>query len=193
MNQIEQIKTQINNSIKTKLAVLELLPAVIATAGEVLVESLKQGHKILVCGNGGSAADAQHFAAELLIRYMRERRPLPAIALTVDPSTITAAANDYSYDQVFNRQIQALGQPGDVLIAITTSGNSKSILNAVETARAQGMKIIALTGQGGGRLTGMLQPTDTHICIPSEVVSHIQESHMMILHCLCDVIDNGIA
>lgn len=189
MNIINLIQAQINASINTKLAVLEQLPATIAAAGELLAVCLHQGNKILCCGNGGSAADAQHFSAELLGRYVKDRPGLPAIALNTDTSTVTAIANDYGYQQVFARQIQALGQPGDVLLAITTSGNSENINLAITEAKKQGMGVIALTGKGGGKLTAYLQPQDIHICVPDNVTSRIQEAHIMILHCLCEVID----
>lgn len=190
-NMAQSIKDQIQQSIDTKLAVMEMLPDAIAAAGALLSESLKKGHKILCCGNGGSAADAQHFSAELLGRYVRERQALPAIALTTDTSTLTAVGNDYGYVEVFARQIAALGQAGDVLIAITTSGNSDNILEAIKTARQRNMRVIALTGKGGGKLTAQLQPEDLHICVPATVTSRIQEAHILILHCLCELIDNA--
>lgn len=183
------ISTQITDSIATKQAVLESLIPQIAEAGTLLRDTLQQGNKILCCGNGGSASDAQHFSAELLGRYVKERAPLPAIALNTDSSTITAIANDYGYDQVFVRQILALGQSNDVLLAITTSGNSENILKAIASARTRNMRVIALTGKKGGKLTEHLQPGDVHICVPANVTSRIQESHNMILHCLCDIID----
>lgn len=151
MNLIASITAQINASIKTKFAVLEALPQVIASSGEVLSAALKRGNKILCCGNGGSASDAQHFSAELLGRYVTERPGLPAIALTTDTSTLTAVGNDYGYEQVFSRQIQALGQPNDVLLAISTSGNSANVIAAITAARRQNMQIIALTGKSGGK------------------------------------------
>jgi DnaA initiator-associating protein len=187
---VNLIKTQINESISTKLAVLEHLPEAIAKAGELLAECLKQGNKILCCGNGGSAADAQHFSAELLGRYVRERRGLPAIALNTDTSTLTAISNDYGYNTVFARQIQALGRPGDVLLAITTSGNSENIIVAVQEAQKLGMQVVALTGKEGGKLTAYLNEKDIHVCVPAKVTSRIQETHILILHCLCEVIDN---
>lgn len=189
MSLIETVKTQINGSIRTKMAVLELLPQAIASAGETLATALKQGNKILCCGNGGSAADAQHFSAELLGRYLKERPSLPALALTTDTSTLTAVGNDYGYEHVFARQIQSLGQPGDVLIAISTSGNSPNILAAINAARARNMQIIALTGKKGGKMATFLQPEEQHICIPSDITSEIQEAHIMVLHCWCALID----
>lgn len=190
MNILETIKAQINDSINTKLSVLELLPETIAKAGNLLTNCLQQGHKILCCGNGGSAADAQHFSAELLGRYVRERQPLAAISLTTDTSTLTAIGNDYGYARVFERQVQALGQAGDVLLAITTSGNSDNIIAAVKAAHASKMRVLALTGKGGGKLVEHLQADDVHVCVPATVTSRIQESHILILHCLCEIIDN---
>ena len=186
---ISLVESQINESIKTKLAVLELLAPTIATAGELLATSLKQGHKILCCGNGGSASDAQHFSAELLGRYVRERPSLPAIALNTDTSTLTAIANDYGYEHVFAKQVQALGQEDDVLFAITTSGNSQNIIAAVAEAHKKQMRVVALTGKEGGKLSGYLRSNDVHICIPGQVTSRIQEAHILVIHCLCEIID----
>ena len=190
MDILQTIKTQINDSINTKLSVLELLPETIVKAGNLLTNCLQQGHKILCCGNGGSAADAQHFSAELLGRYVRERQPLAAISLTTDTSTLTAVGNDYGYVRVFERQIQALGQAGDVLLAITTSGNSDNIIAAVKAAHASKLRVLALTGKGGGKLVEHLQADDVHVCVPATVTSRIQEAHILILHCLCEIIDN---
>ncbi len=190
MNLTTIIKQQINASINTKLAVLEMLPDVINSSGQVLWKALQQGNKILCCGNGGSASDAQHFSAELLGRYVSERPSFPAIALNTDTSTLTAIGNDYGYTEVFARQIRALGQPGDVLVAITTSGNSANIIAAIDAARERGMQIIALTGKQGGKLTELLQPTDTHVCIPDNVTSRIQEAHILVIHCWCEIIDH---
>jgi D-sedoheptulose 7-phosphate isomerase len=186
---LEVVNNQINESIKTKLAVLEVLSAPIAKTGEILAQALLQGNKILCCGNGGSAADAQHFSAELLGRYIKERRALPAIALTTDTSTLTAVGNDYGYEHVFARQIHALAKPGDVLIAISTSGNSANIIAAIEAARECGMQIIALTGKSGGKIAGFLQEHEQHVCVPAQITSYIQESHIMIIHCWCEIID----
>lgn len=193
MSLVANVKEQIKASINTKLAVLELLPEAITTAGEVLANALIRGNKVLCCGNGGSAADAQHFSAELLGRYVQERRSLPAIALTTDTSTITAVGNDYGYNQVFSRQVQALGNAGDVLIAITTSGNSDNIIAAIEAARARKMLVIALTGKEGGKMAAWLNSDELHVCVPDNVTSRIQESHIMILHCWCEIIDGMLA
>jgi D-sedoheptulose 7-phosphate isomerase len=161
-------------------------------AADMMVEALLNGHKILVCGNGGSAADAQHFSAELLNRFERERPSLPAIALTTDTSTLTAIANDYSYDEVFAKQIFSLGQKGDILLAISTSGNSKSILSAIDSAHNRQMPIVTLTGKSGGELAALLQPQDIELRIPSNHTARIQESHLLILHCLCDLMDTRL-
>jgi DnaA initiator-associating protein len=192
MQQIDLIRKHINDSISTKLAVLELLPKTIASAGELLATCLKTGHKILTCGNGGSASDAQNFSSELLGRYLRERPGLPAIALSTDTSTLTAIANDYGYTQVFARQVQALGQPGDILVAISTSGNSENIIAAVQAARKIGMNTVALTGKDGGKLAAYLHQGDIEIRIPSDVTARIQEAHILVLHCLCEAIENSL-
>lgn len=189
MNLVECVSAQINESIKTKLTVLATLPTAIAASGDLLSKALSSGNKILCCGNGGSAADAQHFSAELLGRYVKERPSLPAIALTTDTSTITAVGNDYGYEHVFSRQIQSLGNAGDVLIAISTSGNSPNIIAAINAARTRNMHVIALTGKGGGSIARLLTPNEHHVCVPADITSHIQEAHIMILHCWCEIID----
>jgi phosphoheptose isomerase len=169
-----------------------LAPA-IARAAAVLTGCLQAGNTLLVCGNGGSAADAQHFSAELLGRYERERAGLPAIALHADTSTLTAVANDYGYERVFARQVAALARPGDALIAISTSGNSPGILRAVEAAQALNLPVVALTGRDGGALGAQLRPTDVEIRVPASVTARIQEVHILALHCLCELIDAGLA
>lgn len=184
------IKTEITASINTKLAVQDALLAQIVQAGELLAQTLQTGNKVLCCGNGGSASDAEHFAAELVGRYVSERRSLPGIALTANTSSITAIGNDYGYEQVFARQIQGLGNAGDVLVVITTSGNSANLIHAVNTARQKKLKIIALTGKGGGKLAQLLHADkDIHLCIPSDKTSRIQEAHIMLIHCWCEIID----
>ncbi len=190
MNNVEMIQHHISSSISTKLAVSEMLAEDISLSGQVITTALQQGNKILCCGNGGSASDAQHFAAELVGRYVDDRISLPGIALNTDTSAITSIGNDYGYDQVFSRQIQGLGRAKDVLIAITTSGNSENILQAVRTAHERELHVIALTGKKGGKLTDLLRPHDVHICVPSDVTAHIQEAHIMILHCWCAIIDH---
>ncbi len=186
----ERVKTHFSGSIQTKITSSDVLSESIAAAGQMCVDTLVGGaHKILSCGNGGSAGDAQHFSSELLNRYLCERPSLPAVALSTDTSTITAIANDYSYDQVFSKQIKALGQPGDLLLAITTSGQSKNILEAVEAAHSREMKVIALTGKDGGALASVLQSSDIELRVPSDITARIQETHLLIIHCLCDIID----
>jgi len=176
-------------SAKLKLAAAEVLAEPILRAAALLAESLRQGGKVLACGNGGSAADSQHFSAELLNRFERERAPLPAIALTTDTSTLTSIANDYAYEQVFSKQIRALARRGDVLLAISTSGNSASMLEALRAAHAAGARVVALTGNGGGKMAPLLAADDVHICVPHKVTARIQEVHLLVLHCLCDAID----
>ena len=154
-----------------------------------MVACLLGNGKILACGNGGSAADAQHFAAELVGRFEVERQGLGAIALTTDSSIMTAVANDYGYNAVFERQVRALGQPDDVLLAISTSGNSPSIVEAIRAAHENGLRVVALTGKGGGQIGEMLRDGDVHICVPSARTARIQEVHLLTVHCLCDAID----
>ena len=189
MDLIDRISRQFKESARTKLDAIEWLATPIAQAIEVMTGSLLNNGKILVCGNGGSAADAQHFAAELLNRFEMERPPLAAIALTTDTSTLTSIANDYDYNQVFSKQVRALGQPGDTLLAISTSGNSPNVIEAITAAQERDMRIIALTGKGGGRISAQLNTDDIHICVPSERTARIQEVHLLTLHCLCDGID----
>lgn len=192
MQAMDRIKQHINESAQVKLIAAETLPESIAAGGEILVQCLLQNHKILCCGNGGSAADSQHFSSELLNRYERERPSLPAIALTTDTSTLTSIANDYIYDEVFAKQIKALGQPGDVLLAISTSGNSKNILRAIDVAHERQMRVIGLTGKDGGNMSDLLNADDYEIRAPSDVTARIQEVHLLVLHCLCDLIDNRL-
>jgi D-sedoheptulose 7-phosphate isomerase len=167
----------------------DALSPALATAVDTLFTALANNAKILACGNGGSAADAQHFVAELVGRFERERLPLAAIALNTDTAILTAVGNDYGYDEVFERQVSALGQPGDVLVAITTSGNSPNVTRAIEAARDREMHIVALTGKGGGVAAELLGPHDIHLCVPSDRTMRIQEVHIMLLHALCDGID----
>ncbi|HJV25121.1 MAG TPA: phosphoheptose isomerase [Aromatoleum sp.] len=189
MDLIHRISRQFEDSARTKLDALEALAAPIAGAVEIVTGSLLNNGKILSCGNGGSAADAQHFAAELVNRFEMERPPLAAIALTTDTSTLTSIANDYDYTQVFSKQVRALGQPGDVLLAISTSGNSPNVITAIEAAHEREMRVIALTGKGGGQIGEMLTDHDIHLCVPSDRTARIQEVHLLVLHCLCDGID----
>jgi phosphoheptose isomerase len=190
MSQLEeQVRLAFGASIETKMASADLLAGPIAEAAQKMVQCLLAGGKILSCGNGGSAGDAQHFSAELLNRYETERPSLPAVALTTDSSTITSIANDYQYNQVFAKQIQGLGQETDVLLAISTSGNSDSIIQAVESAHEKGMDTIALTGRDGGVLANHLGPEDIELRVPSESTARIQEVHLVVIHCLCELID----
>jgi phosphoheptose isomerase len=192
MSTLERIKGHFASSIQTKIDAADILPKFIQQAGELMVEALVNNHKILSCGNGGSAADAQHFSAELLNRFEAERPSLPGLALSTDTSTITSIANDYSYDEVFSKQIRALGQAGDVLLAISTSGNSPSILNAVKAAHERGMSVVALTGKDGGLLAPLLEEHDVEVRIPAKKTARIQEVHLLTIHCLCDMIDHSL-
>ena len=189
MDLISRISQHFNDSAQTKLDAIEMLAAPIAEATELMVSALVGNGKILACGNGGSAADAQHFAAELIGRFEMERQGLAAIALTTDTSIMTAVANDYGYKAVFDRQVRALGQPGDVLLAISTSGNSSSIIDAIHAAHDNDLRVVALTGKGGGEIAELLHDTDVHICVPSDRTARIQEIHLLTIHCLCDGID----
>jgi D-sedoheptulose 7-phosphate isomerase len=184
-----RVAAQFAESANLKLSASQSLTDPIARAGGLLADALGAGGKVLACGNGGSAADSQHFAAELLNRFERERPPLAGIALTTDTSTLTSIANDYAYDQVFAKQVRALGRRGDVLLAISTSGNSGSVLEAVRVAHDIGARVIALTGNGGGKLASLLAADDVHICVPHQRTARIQEVHLLVLHCLCDAID----
>lgn len=188
----EKIRQHFEDSIQTKLNAVDVLVEPIGLAGQVMVEALLNNNKILACGNGGSAADAQHFSAELLNRFEVERPSLPAIALTTDTSTLTSIANDYHYDDVFAKQIRALGQPGDILLAISTSGNSTSVVNAVRDAHERGMKVISLTGRDGGEMREFIEEDDIEICVPAKKTSRIQETHLLAIHCLCDFIDSNL-
>jgi D-sedoheptulose 7-phosphate isomerase len=181
-----------NDSIATKQAALKTLVPPIVEAGRLMATALKAGHKIMSCGNGGSAADSQHFSAELLNRFERERAPLAGIALTTDTSTLTSISNDYDYNEVFSKQVRALGQKGDVLLAISTSGNSGNVMRAMEVAHEKGVHIVALTGRDGGKMAPLLKTSDVEIRVPAKVTARIQEVHLLALHCLCDLIDEQL-
>ena len=185
----QRIQQQFFDSADLKYAAAEPLSKTIAEAVEAVLGSITAGGKVLACGNGGSAADAQHFAAELVGRFERERPGLAAIALTTDSSILTAIGNDYDFASIYSKQVQAIGQPGDVLIAISTSGNSANVLAAVEAAHAKDMTVVALTGRTGGRLSALLTDTDVHIAVPHDRTARIQEVHLLALHCLCDAVD----
>ncbi|MEQ3693749.1 MAG: phosphoheptose isomerase [Alcanivorax sp.] len=185
----DRIISHFGASIETKTLAAEELPPYIEHAAQLLVNSLVSGGKILACGNGGSAGDAQHFSSELLNRFERERPSLPAISLATDPSTMTSIANDYSYNEVFSKQIRALGNSGDVLLAISTSGNSNNVIQAIKAAHERDMVVIALSGKDGGQMTSLLTADDVEIRVPSNVTARIQEVHLVVIHCLCDLID----
>ncbi len=187
---LARIRRQFTDSAQLKLKSLEVLAAPIARATEIIVKSLLANGKILACGNGGSAADSQHFAGELLNRFERERPGLAAVALTTDTSTLTAIANDYDYEQVFSKQVSALGQAGDVLLGISTSGNSKNVVRAIAAAHEREMRVVALTGRGGGEIGKLLGAEDVNVCVPHSQTARIQEVHLLALHCLCDGIDS---
>lgn len=167
----------------------EQLQEPLAQATQLLVEVINQGNKVLACGNGGSAADAQHFIAELVGRFERDRIPLAGVALNTDTSILTAVGNDYGYDMIFERQVLALGMPGDLLVAISTSGNSPNVIKAIHVAHERGMKIIALSGKKGGAFNDILRPDDIHLCVPHDRTMRIQEIHILLLHILCDGLD----
>lgn len=189
---LERVKHQFNQSIQVLIESSDCLPEQIERAGIMMGESLINGHKILCCGNGGSASDAQHFSCELLNRFVRERPSLPAIALTTDTSTLTAISNDYGYVEVFAKQIHALGQEGDILLAVSTSGDSPNVLKAIESAYARHMHIVALTGKDGGKIPSLLGSKDVEIRVPAQLTPTIQEVHGVVIHCLCDLIDQHI-
>ena len=185
----QRIQQHFFDSADLKYAAAEILVKPIADAVGTLLGCITAGGKVLTCGNGGSAGDAQHFAAEFVGRFERERPGLAAISLTTDTSILTAVANDYDFNQVFSKQVQAIGAPGDVLLAISTSGNSANVLAAVAAAHAKEMAVIALTGRSGGKLRELLTETDVHICVPHERTARIQEVHLLVIHCLCDAVD----
>lgn len=188
----ERVRHLFGESIETKISAADLLAEAVAKAGLRLVDCLLSDGKVLVCGNGGSASDAQHFASKLINRFETERPALPAISLCTDCSVVTSIANDYSYQQVFAKQVQALGHRNDVLLVITTSGSSTSIIKAVESAHEREMDVIALTGRDGGVLANHLGPEDIEIRVPSDSTARIQEVHITIVHCLCDLIDGKL-
>ena len=189
MDVITPIRQQFTDSAQTKLNATELLAAPIAEAAEAMTACLLANGKILACGNGGSAGDAQHFVAELVGRFERERQSLAAVALSTDTSILTAVGNDYGFDYVFDKQVRALGQPGDILLAISTSGNSANVIKAIEAAHDNDLRVVALTGKGGGQIGQLLREGDIHLCVPADRTARIQETHILTIHCLCDGID----
>lgn len=189
MDLIARVAKHFEDSAQTKLNAVDALAAPIAAAIETLTNCLLNGGKILACGNGGSAGDSQHFAAELVGRFEAERQELAAIALSTDSSILTAVGNDYGFAHIFSRQVRALGHAGDVLLAISTSGNSANIIEAIHAAQEHDMRVIALTGKGGGQIGDLLRDDDIHLCVPADRTARIQETHLLIIHCLCDGID----
>jgi D-sedoheptulose 7-phosphate isomerase len=185
-----RINKQFDDSAETKRQSRDVLTKPIAETIQAMAECLRKDGKILCCGNGGSAADSQHFAAELINRFEMERPELAAIALTTDSSVLTSIANDYDYNQIFSKQVRGLGRKGDVLLAISTSGNSTNVIAAIEAAHARNMIVVALTGRDGGKMAAVLKPGDIDICVPAKVTARIQEVHLLVLHCICDGIDH---
>ena len=189
MDPVARVREHFAESIATKQTSGEQLAESIATAGKLLSDALLDDGKILSCGNGGSAADAQHFSSELLNRFEMERPGLPAMALTTDSSTLTSISNDYAYEEIFSKQVRALGKAQDVLLGISTSGNSENVIRAIAAAHERGMKVVALTGRDGGRMRDIFAPGDVEIRVPATRTARIQEVHLVIIHCLCDLID----
>ena len=189
INLTDRIKEHFEESLSVKMLSMEHLTLDLAQATQVMVNSLKLGGKILACGNGGSAGDAQHFAAELVGRFERERMELGAIALTTDSSILTAIGNDYGFDEIFSKQVRAIGKKEDILLGISTSGNSPNVILAIKAAKKMGMRVVAFTGRGGGKIKDLLEPEDVHLFVPSERTARIQETHLLLIHCLCDGID----
>lgn len=192
MDTVTRVAELFSDSIEIKQRAAEVLCPVVAEVAEALIKCLVDGHKLLVCGNGGSAADAQHFAAEMLNRFEAERPGLPAIALTTDSSTLTSIANDYQFSDVFARQVRALGQSGDVILCITTSGGSANIVSAIEAAHDRDMPVVLLSGRDGGAAAVALAQGDLEIRVPSDSTARTQEVHILVLHCLCDLIDRSL-
>lgn len=188
----QRIEQHFIDSADLKYQAAQVLSKPIAAAVQAILACVTGGGKVLACGNGGSAADAQHFAAEFVGRFERERPELGAIALTTDSSILTAIANDYDFNVIFSRQVRALGQAGDVLLAISTSGNSANVLAAIGAAHERDMVVVGLSGRNGGKMSGLLRDTDVHICVPHDRTARIQEVHLLILHCICDAVDHQL-
>jgi D-sedoheptulose 7-phosphate isomerase len=189
MDPVARVREHFAESIATKQTSAEQVAESIAAAGRIMCDALLDDGKILSCGNGGSAADSQHFSSELLNRFEMERPGLPAIALTTDSSTLTSISNDYAYEEIFSKQVRALGKAQDVLLAISTSGNSGNVIRAVAAAHERGMKVVALTGRDGGKMADIYEPGDVEIRVPATRTARIQEVHLVVIHCLCDLID----
>lgn len=192
MDPVTRVREHFAESIATKQNSVDAISESIAAAGELMARSLLDDGKILSCGNGGSAGDAQHFSSELLNRFEMERPGLPAIALTTDSSTLTSISNDYAYEEIFSKQVRALGKPQDVLLGISTSGNSENVCRAITAAHERGMKVVALSGRDGGRMAGMFEEGDVEIRVPATRTARIQEVHLVIIHALCDLIDTTL-
>ena len=192
MDLISRINKNFQDSINTKQLASEVLAEPISRAAQIITQCFLNGGKVLSCGNGGSAGDAQHFSSEMLNRFEMERPGLPAVALTTDSSTVTSIANDYSYDQIFSKQVTALGHAGDVLLAISTSGNSNNVNKAIDAAHDRDMTVVALDGKSGGEMAGKLSLNDVEICVPSESTARIQEVHLLVIHCICDLVDHQL-
>jgi D-sedoheptulose 7-phosphate isomerase len=187
-----RVRAHFAESMTTKQAAMDELCPGICAAGRLMSDALLDDAKILSCGNGGSAGDSQHFSSELLNRFEMERPGLPAVALTTDTSTLTSIANDYSYEDIFAKQVRALGRTNDVLLAISTSGNSENVCRAIVAAHERRMHVVALTGRDGGRLAALLQDDDVEIRVPASRTARIQEVHLLVIHCLCDLIDTTL-
>ena len=192
MDLLARVRQQFEESIAAKIQAMDVVAPAIARAAELITAQFLAEHRVLACGNGGSAADAQHFASEMLNRFELERSGLPAIALTTDSSTLTSIANDEDFAEVFARQVRALGQPGDILLGITTSGESKNILAAVEAAHDRDLHVVLVTGRDGGQAAALLRGEDVEIRVPSTSTPRIQEVHILVLHCLCDLVDRQL-
>lgn len=192
MKNEDRVLAHFENTIATQTRARDALSVPVAEAARRLAATLEAGGRILVCGNGGSASDAQHFAAEFTNRFERERPPLAAIALTTDTSALTAIGNDYSFDQVFSKQVEALARPGDALVGISTSGGSRNVCAAIKAAHEADAWVLALTGRDGGAIAGLLRDGDMELRVPAERTAHIQEVHIVLLHCLCDLVDEQL-
>ncbi|MDJ0907779.1 MAG: phosphoheptose isomerase [Woeseiaceae bacterium] len=192
MDPVTRVREHFAESIATKQNSVDAISESIAAAGELMARSLLDDGKILSCGNGGSAGDAQHFSSELLNRFEMERPGLPAVALTTDSSTLTSISNDYAYEEIFSKQVRALGKPQDVLLGISTSGNSENVCRAITAAHERGMRVVALSGRDGGRMAGMFEEGDVEIRVPATRTARIQEVHLVIIHALCDLIDTTL-